>query len=331
MKRVGVDGCARREQVALKIKFGVEGSEGRCCTQGIFQVGTADLARLQLGEAVRERRPLAHGHGHATKHGVEVVYGQAGKTGVTAMPGVHASSDVGIGRGNHLHGSSIDVADGVCPRTHRVGGTRVGGRRGMAGAHDAVFASAALAWGHAAGRLSAVSRASRGRRRLVQFLLVTKQQVAAGKASRALGALKRLFLCVRALMALQVLEAGEGALASRADMRARLVGLWGRKVGRSLGCGIDSNGRCRVVCVCRVAANAGGCGRVGHVGGARHPVARIIHYHGKPKPQKPPSARMSRAAVLSCETSETRGGMAVRAFGRAVSRGAGPSYRTGAR
>lgn len=72
----------------------------------------------------------------------------------------------------------------------------------------------------------------------------------------------------------------------------------------------------RVVCVCRVAANAGGCGRVGHVGGARHPVARIIHYHGKPKPQKPPSARLSRAAVLSCET---RGGLAVtRAFGRAV-------------
>jgi hypothetical protein len=126
-------------------------------------------------------------------------------------------------------------------------------------------------------------------------------------------------------------QGDKGQLSEASDLIDTFVCGSGRVLGgnpRGREAGVKGESLTRVVCVCRVAANAGGCGRVGHVGGARHPVARIIHYHGKPKPQKPPSARMSRAAVLCFET---RGGMAVRAFGRAVSRGAGPSYSTGAR
>jgi hypothetical protein len=45
----------------------------------------------------------------------------------------------------------------------------------------------------------------------VQLLLVAEQQVAAGEAAGALLALEGLFLGVGALMALQVLQAGEGS------------------------------------------------------------------------------------------------------------------------
>lgn len=83
---------------------------------------------------------------------------------------------------------------------------------------------------------------------------MAQEQVAPGKASLALGTLKGLFLGVGTLVPLQVLKSGEGSCACSADMRARLVGLWGREVGRgrSWSCrsrrcwcfGVDGNGRC---------------------------------------------------------------------------------------
>jgi len=65
----------------------------------------------------------------------------------------------------------------------------------------------------------------------VQVLPVAKQQVAATEASRALRTLKGFLLGVRALVPVQMLQAGKGALASRADVCSRLVGIFGRRNG----------------------------------------------------------------------------------------------------
>ena len=132
------------------------------------------------------------------------------------------------------------MADGVRPRPHGPGG-RVTATRGTS---HAILASSALARSHAAGGLSAVARAGRRSCRLVQLLLMPEQQVTAGEASRTFRALKGLLLGVRALVPLQVLQAGKGALASRADVWPRLVSLWWREVGRRLRVDGDC-GRCR--------------------------------------------------------------------------------------
>jgi hypothetical protein len=67
----------------------------------------------------------------------------------------------------------------------------------------------------------------------VQLLLVSQEEVAAGKASCAVWALERLLLGVRALMALEMLESGKGATASGADVGPRLVCFGGRDaIGR---------------------------------------------------------------------------------------------------
>lgn len=79
----------------------------------------------------------------------------------------------------------------------------------------------------------------------MEFLLVAQQQVPAGKASRAFGALKGLFLGVRPFMPFQVFQSGKGALASRAHMRARLVCLGRREGGGSLGRVDGDGGSCR--------------------------------------------------------------------------------------
>lgn len=68
----------------------------------------------------------------------------------------------------------------------------------------------------------------------MELLLVAQQQVSAGKASRALGALEGLLLGVGALVTLQMLETCEGPLAGGADMRSGLIGLGQREgAGRS--------------------------------------------------------------------------------------------------
>jgi hypothetical protein len=58
-----------------------------------------------------------------------------------------------------------------------------------------------------------------------------QQQISAGKAPGALWALERLLLCVGALVALQVLQAGKRPCTGAADVRSRLVGLGRRKGG----------------------------------------------------------------------------------------------------
>ena len=126
------------------------------------------------------------------------------------------------------------MADGVRPGPHR--GSRTSGHGSSSGACDAVFPNSASA---ACGTTSALSTIARTRRRcgrLVQLLLVSQKQIPSGKASRALWTFERLLFGVRALVTLQVLQAGKGALAGLADMRARLVGLgWWEVARRRLG------------------------------------------------------------------------------------------------
>jgi hypothetical protein len=136
-----------------------------------------------------------------------------------------------------LHGRVVNMADGVGTGSH--GGPSVGSSRVCPS--DAVLAGAALTRSSAAGRLTAVAWARGGRRRLMELLLVTQQQVAPGEASRALRALKRLLLCVGTLVAFQVLQSGKGTLAGCADVRAGLIGFWWGEVGGSF-C-VDGDGR----------------------------------------------------------------------------------------
>ena len=70
----------------------------------------------------------------------------------------------------------------------------------------------------------------------MQLLLMAQKQVSPGEAARALWAFEGLLLGVGALMALQMLQTGEGALACAAYVWARLVGL-GRGKGRVCGGG----------------------------------------------------------------------------------------------
>lgn len=87
----------------------------------------------------------------------------------------------------------------------------------------------------------------------MQLLLVTQEEVAAGKASGALGAGERLLLGVGSLVALEVLQAGKGPLACTTDMGAGLVGLGGREVGAGSGLGRAHGygGRCGADCQLR--------------------------------------------------------------------------------
>jgi hypothetical protein len=63
----------------------------------------------------------------------------------------------------------------------------------------------------------------------MQLLLMSEQQVSPRKAPGALCALKRLFLCVRAFVSLQMLQSREAPVAGSAYVRPRLVRLGGRK------------------------------------------------------------------------------------------------------
>lgn len=75
----------------------------------------------------------------------------------------------------------------------------------------------------------------------MQLLLVAQQQIPPSKTSFAIGALKWLLFGMGSLVPLQMLKASKCALTSRADMRTRLVGLWGWKGGRRC-LGIDGDG-----------------------------------------------------------------------------------------
>lgn len=123
------------------------------------------------------------------------------------------------------------MADGVGSGTH---GSRGVCSRSSVGTSDAVLAGATRSRRNAAGALTAIAGARRRGGRLVKLLLVSQQQIATSEASRAFRALKRLLLGVGALVAFQMLQSGEGALTSRAHMRAGLIGFGGRKIGRRL-------------------------------------------------------------------------------------------------
>lgn len=73
----------------------------------------------------------------------------------------------------------------------------------------------------------------------MEFLLVPQEQVAAGEAARAFGALEGFLFGVGTLMTLQVLESSEGSIAGPADVRPRFVGLGGREGTGCLGGAVD--------------------------------------------------------------------------------------------
>lgn len=129
----------------------------------------------------------------------------------------------------------------ICSRPH----LRVGlASAPDAGAGNAILASS-LGGCYTAGRFSTVARPCRGRRGLVQLLLVPEKQISTGEAAGALGALERFFFGMRTLVAFQVLETGKGTLARRADVGSWLIGFWCGKGGRRLG--VDGyGGSCKV-------------------------------------------------------------------------------------
>ncbi len=183
---------------------------------------------------------MAQDGGHASERMVHVLDRQADEALVAAMVrGRHVliPGDGSVGGSDHLHVVRVDVADGICPRAHRAivrGGGRGRGSSSSVCSGNAVLSSAALGGSSTAGALPSVPWARGGGGGLVKLLLVAQQQVPTSKASCALGTLKGLLLGVRAFVPLQMLEAGEGALAGSADMRTRLVGL-GRRKGRGRG------------------------------------------------------------------------------------------------
>jgi len=98
--------------------------------------------------------------------------------------------------------AGIDVAYGVRSRSHG----RCGSWASYA-ACDGVFTYPVRAVGRQPGGAfpATSARACGNRTLLVQFLLVSKQQVSPCEAARACRALERLLFCVRPLMALQML------------------------------------------------------------------------------------------------------------------------------
>lgn len=190
---------------------------------------------LQLGQAMGHAA-MAHDGGHASERKVHGLQGQADKALVAAVMGGRHVLTPGygsVGGSNHLHVVRIDMADGVGARPHGaiVGSGGGSSSSGSIGAGDAVLPRTALGGSGAAGALPAVPGAGRRGGGLMELLLVAQQQVSAGKASAALGALEGLLLGVGALVTLQMLEAGEGALTGGADMRTGLIGLGQREGG----------------------------------------------------------------------------------------------------
>lgn len=64
---------------------------------------------------------------------------------------------------------------------------------------------------------------------------MSEQEIPSSKAPSALGTFERLLLGMRSLMSFQMLQSGEGTLASGAYMRSWLVSLWWWEVVGSLG------------------------------------------------------------------------------------------------
>lgn len=119
------------------------------------------------------------------------------------------------------------MADGVGSRPH--GGIETS--RTTDTACYRILADPAGAVGRQSGRaFPATSARPRGSGALlVQLLLVSQEQVAPRKTARALWAFEWLLFGMRALMSLQVFEAGKGALARSAYVGSWLVGFGGRE------------------------------------------------------------------------------------------------------
>lgn len=156
---------------------------------------------------------------------------KANQTVMAAVSGRHARNRGGTAGQVLLQRGRINGTDGVGPGPH---GGGIGGRGGI-GTSYAVLASPTLTQRDTTGALTTIARTSGGSSCLVEFLLVTQEQVAPGKASFALGALERLLLGVGALVPLQMFEPSKGPLTGGAYMWARLVSLGRRELARARG------------------------------------------------------------------------------------------------
>ena len=129
------------------------------------------------------------------------------------------------------------MADGVGPGSYRAGSA------GNGILPDTVGSRCASGNPSSTSALSAAIPGTRGWGSChVQFLLVAEKKIAAGKATRTVGALKGLLFGMRPLMALQVLQPGERPTTGGADMGPGFVSLGGRNISVCLAVGVGLSG-----------------------------------------------------------------------------------------
>ena len=129
------------------------------------------------------------------------------------------------------------MADGIGPGSYRAGSA------GNGILPDTVGSRCASGNPSSTSALSAAIPGTRGWGSChVQFLLVAEKKIAAGKATRTVGALKGLLFGMRPLMALQVLQPGERPTTGGADMGPGFVSLGGRNISVCLAVGVGLSG-----------------------------------------------------------------------------------------
>jgi hypothetical protein len=144
MKCVGIDSVGEHQIVEVEVVCQQRQRWRGTKPVAEFRVETV-LGRLNLGQT-DGRSPMAHGIRHAREQVIEVVImeRQPDETRVSVMVRMsrrHLAVNRGVGSGNHLHMVTINVTDGIGPRSHR--GSRAICTGGVSIGH-AILSSSAL-------------------------------------------------------------------------------------------------------------------------------------------------------------------------------------------